>query len=151
MCWVRKVRRTLTPNPGTVGICLMRKKSRAPELWKKSKNFFHPILTKLGYPLGIYLRTNHAKKVWNGTRGSGDMGVQRVRNAPAPLLLTVKWLQLYLCSVSNRHLFKRGLSYFLPTISGGDAMSEKAEKATKKYFNDPWYLLRASVLGTATF
>ena len=25
------------------------------------KNFFHPNLFKLSYPLGIYLRTNHAK------------------------------------------------------------------------------------------
>ena len=60
----------------------MRKKSSAPErcLKKSSKNFFHPNLTKLGYPLGIYLRTNHAKKFWNRTRGSGDRGVQRVRN-----------------------------------------------------------------------
>ena len=47
------------------------------------RNFFQPNLTKLGYPLGMYLRTNLAKKFWNRTRGSGDMGVQRVRNDSA--------------------------------------------------------------------
>ena len=40
---------------------------------KKVQNFFHPNLTKLGYPLDMYLRTNHAKKNLNRTRGSGDM------------------------------------------------------------------------------
>ena len=51
-------------------------------LKKTKKN--HPNLTKLGYPLGIYLRTtNHARNVLNRTRGSGDKGVQRVRNDSA--------------------------------------------------------------------
>ena len=50
---------------------------------KRSKIFFHPNLTKLGCLLGIYLRTNHAKNFWNRTKGSGDMGVQRVRNDSA--------------------------------------------------------------------
>ena len=31
----------------------------------------------------MYLRTNHAKNLWNRTRGSGDIGVQRVRNDSA--------------------------------------------------------------------
>ena len=47
---------------------------------KKVENVFHPNLTKLGYPLGIYLRRNQAKKFLNPTRGSGDMGVRRIRN-----------------------------------------------------------------------
>ena len=39
-------------------------KNRCPRTLKKSRIFFfHPNLTKLGCPLGIYLRTNHAKKI----------------------------------------------------------------------------------------
>ena len=47
---------------------------------KKGRNFFQPNLTKLWYPLGTHLMINHAKKFWNRTRGSGDMGVQKLRN-----------------------------------------------------------------------
>ena len=50
---------------------------------KTGRIFFHPNLTKLGYPLGVYVRTKHAKNFWNRTRGSGDMGVQRVWNDSA--------------------------------------------------------------------
>ena len=55
------------PDPRTVVFLsenfLMCKKSSAAKCKKKSKKKFHPNLTKLGYSLGIYLRTNYAKKI----------------------------------------------------------------------------------------
>ena len=43
--------------------CLMHKKlSKCSRPLKKVEKFFQPNLTKLGYPLVVYLRTIHAKK-----------------------------------------------------------------------------------------
>ena len=75
---------------------------------KKSNFFFHPNLTKLGYPLGIYLRANHAKKNLKSNKRFRRYGGSNVRNDSEPpfwviyVIFDAK-IRKFNCTIVNKH------------------------------------------------